>query len=303
MGRIHTLPTGQRIHIGGRVAPATPHRLKLHDPRYALNLASWPATPSSTSYGSAPAAQACLGDILGNDKLGDCTEADQYHRQALRQAAAGASVFHPPLDVVVWTYSRDGGYVAGDPSTDQGCDETVVLTNARNLGIKSGSGVYQSSGFVAIDGSNRDLVRAAVSMFVGAPICAALDQRWIDAAAPGATWAVPPGGYVAVPSNGHCFTLADQTEHDLGIWSWAMPLRLTYDALAAATSAANGGALYIEVDADILAAASQSAPDALDWAALQADFALLSTPVVTPPSTVPPIGPGGGGGPLGPAAG
>jgi hypothetical protein len=266
MGRIITREDGQKFHVGGRLVPKKPHELLLHAPKYGLNLSQWPVTPPSTNYGQASSAQACLTDILRNDALGCCTEADQYHRQALRQAAAGLPVFHPTGDQVVATYSRDGGYVPGNSATDQGCDETVVLGNAVTQGITNGSGIYRPAGFVAIDATNRDLVRAVASMFVGASICMGLPDAWVEPfpSGPGWTWKVVSGG--SDPNNGHCFTLGDQTDAELGIWSWGMPGFLDYDALAAYAT------VYIEVDTDILSAAADAAPDGLDWACLMADF-------------------------------
>lgn len=270
-GRIVPGPNGH-VHVGGRLVPKRPHALKLHS--YNVNLAAWPATPASTSYGQTAAAQPVLTDILGNDQLGDCTEANSYHLQALRQAAAGGPVFHPTLDQVIATYSRDGGYVVGQPETDQGCDEVTVLTNAKNLGITNDVTVDKLAGFVQVDASNRDLVRAAVTMFVGASVCMSLPDAWVSPmpSAPGWTWDVPAGGFVPDPSNGHCFTLGDQSDAALQCWSWGMPFTLTYDALAAGGNDGAGGALYVLVDSEILAAASQTAPDGLDWATLIKDF-------------------------------
>src|ERR1700687_6150533 len=114
--RIHTHQNGRKINIGGRLLPRLQHGLKLHSPRYAFDLSAWPATPTSTAWGSLPAAQACLTDVLGNDKYGDCTDADQYHRQALRQAAAGALVFYPTVDQVLATYSRERGFGPENPT-------------------------------------------------------------------------------------------------------------------------------------------------------------------------------------------
>jgi len=286
MGRIITRPDGRGFHIGGRLVPKARHRFSLHDPKYGLNLQNWPATPASTSYGQAAAAQPVLTDILGNDTLGDCTEANSYHLQALRQAAAGSPVFHPSLDQVIATYSRDGGYIVGQPNTDQGCDEVTVLTNATNLGISSANGVDKLAAFMLVDATNRDLVRAVVSACVGAAICMGLPDAWVTPfpSAPGWTWDVPSGGFVSDPSNGHCFTLGDQSDAALQCWSWGMPFTLTYDALAAGAVEANGGDLYLLVDQDILNAVSQAAPDGLDWALLQSDIAALNLPVPPPGS-------------------
>ncbi len=270
------------IHVGGRITPKKPHGLMLHAPKYGLNIVSWPEPPASTSWGQAPAAQACLLDILGNDVHGDCTEADQYHRQAIRQAAGGCTVFHPTVDQVLATYSRDGGYVPGQADTDNGCAETTVLANATALGITCGDGLARSAGFVAIDGSDCALVKRVLAAFPGGtPIGADLPDSWLNNAAPGSLWDFPSDPFN--PSSGHCFTLGDYDEDGLLIWTWGRPLRMTWSALAACTDGAMGGAIYLEVNAETLNAASQLAPDGLDWATLLADFNDAGGTVIVPP--------------------
>lgn len=286
MGRIITRPDGRTFHLGGRLVPKRAHHIRLHDPKFGLNLSQWP-TPDSTSFGAAPAAQPVLTDILGNDQLGDCTEANSYHLQALRQAAGDGPVYHPTLDQVIATYSRDGGYVVGQPDTDQGCDETTVLGNAQNIGISCGPAATDLdtiAGYMVVDPTNRALVRAVVSTFVGAAICMGLPDSWVNPFPSGPGWTWDANGSTQFdPNNGHCFTLGDQTDDALGCWSWGMPFTLTYDALAAGAVSGSGGALYVLVDRQILNAASLKAPDALDWAAVMALFNTLPSDVMTPP--------------------
>jgi len=286
MGRIHVV-NNRKLHVGGRLIPQFAHGLHLHSPRYRLNLAKWPTPPASTSWGDAPAAQAVLTNILGNDQLGDCTEADQYHRQAIRQAAAGSSVYPVTLQDVIATYSRDGGYNPNVPSTDQGCDETVVLQNAITSGIVSGSGPAMSAGYIAIDGTNIDMITKVISVFPGGtPICGCLPQSWIDAVTgPGFVWPLPTDAFV--PTNGHCWTLSDYDTMRARVWTWGIPGYMTWDAIAAVTSVANGGALYLEVNSEILNAASQLAPDGLDWSTLIDDFDSLGGTVAPPPAPAP----------------
>jgi hypothetical protein len=292
MGRIHVV-NGRKLHVGGRLIPQFAHGLLLHSPRYGLNLAKWPTPPASTSWGDAPAAQPVLTNILGNDTVGDCTEADQYHRQAIRQAAAGSPVFPVTTWDVLVTYSRDTGYDPNDPSTDQGADETVVLQNAINQGITSDAsgGVAMSTGYIAIDGTNVDLITKVISVFPGGtPICGCLPQSWIDAVkGPGFDWGTPTDPFV--PANGHCWTLSHYNTKRACIWTWGIPGLMTWDALALVTETGNGGALYLEVNAEVLNAASQLAPDGLDWATLIDDFDSLGGTVAPPPAPAPPAPP------------
>lgn len=256
-------------HVGGRLIPRKPHGLRLE--HFGVNLSAFPPTPQSTHYASLPAAQPVLTDILGNDRYGCCTEANQFHLQALRQAAAGRTVYHPPVSVVLDIYARDGG----EPG-DNGCDETVVMTNAQTLGIPSDdSGCLDTiAGFVLVDATSRDLVRAVVTTFVGASICIGLPDAWVAAmpSSSGFTWGVDGEPNA---DNGHCFSLYDQGDAILGIGSWGMFGSLTYEALAEYAVESAGGALYIVLDDELLGAAQATAPDGLDWAALRTAFAAV----------------------------
>jgi hypothetical protein len=64
-----------------------------------------------------------------NDQLGDCTEACKGHIiQALTAIGEGKELTVSNSQVEKW-YERDGGYVPGDPSTDNGCVVQTVLQN------------------------------------------------------------------------------------------------------------------------------------------------------------------------------
>jgi hypothetical protein len=64
-----------------------------------------------------------------NDQIGDCTEACKAHIiQAWSTYGLGAEKTVTNNKVLSW-YERDGGYVPGDPSTDNGCVIQDVLAN------------------------------------------------------------------------------------------------------------------------------------------------------------------------------
>lgn len=64
-----------------------------------------------------------------NDQIGDCTEAAKGHAiQAITKKGTGTEVTVSDGQVLSW-YERDGGYVPGDPSTDNGCVIQDVLQN------------------------------------------------------------------------------------------------------------------------------------------------------------------------------
>src|SRR5258708_11266333 len=64
-----------------------------------------------------------------NDQIGDCTEACKAHEiQAWTTYGMGAEKTVTNNRVLKW-YERDGGYVPGDSSTDNGCVIQDVLAN------------------------------------------------------------------------------------------------------------------------------------------------------------------------------
>ncbi|HEV2171560.1 MAG TPA: hypothetical protein VGR40_11460 [Candidatus Binatus sp.] len=72
--------------------------------------------------------------MLGNDKVGDCTCADTGHQVMLHTANTGAIVVPSDTDVL-GLYSAITGYDPNDPSTDQGANETTVVSYLKSTGF------------------------------------------------------------------------------------------------------------------------------------------------------------------------
>jgi hypothetical protein len=282
MHRLHTLANGKTISIGGRNRPSKERLAKvprLDDLKIGINFAKWPTLKSQTLYSQNPNVEPVLQDILGNNTLGDCTEACSYHLQALREGPSNRTVFHPTLDQVVATYSRDGGYVVGQPNTDTGCDELTVLQNAKNFGITNGNLPKQIDhlvGYIAVDATNTELVRRCIQMFVGGVMCLELPDSWYQNFTNGMTWSLNNGVYTPDENNGHCVAIVDQSESHLTLCTWGEVAYIPYDAFAAACIASNGGSFYIESDWEVMNMASMQSPDALDWAQLREIFDTLA---------------------------
>lgn len=80
------------------------------------------APPASNDYAGAVKVP---WEMFGNDTIGDCVAADTAHTLMLRTANTGQIVVPTESDVIA-LYSAVGGYVPGDESTDQGCDESAM---------------------------------------------------------------------------------------------------------------------------------------------------------------------------------
>jgi len=283
MHRLHTLANGKTISIGGRNRPSKEKLAKvpfLNDLKIGINFSKWPALKSSTTYSQNPNVQPVLQDILGNNTLGDCTEACSYHLQGLREGASNyRAVFHPSVDQVIATYSRDGGYVVGQPDTDNGCDELTVLQNAKNLGITNGELPKQIDhlvGYIGVDARDTELTRRVVQMFIGGVMCLELPDAWYKNFTPGMTWSLDNGIYTPDANNGHCVAIVDQSESCLTLCTWGEVAYIPYNAFADACIASNGGAFYIVSDWEVMNLASLKSPDALDWAQLREIFDTIS---------------------------
>ena len=83
-----------------------------------------PSPPQSCDF-SKPA-RPSLNNIYLNDKLGDCVIAAGYHIVGVETGNAN-DLFNATNQQVTSDYSAIGGYVPGNSSTDNGCDEVTAL--------------------------------------------------------------------------------------------------------------------------------------------------------------------------------
>ncbi len=91
-----------------------------------------PAPPPTCDY--TKPAEAALSKIYENDKLGDCVIAGMAHVVGVLTGGAGPKPFLYSDAEIIKLYSAIGGYVPGDPATDQGCDEQTALNYWENNG-------------------------------------------------------------------------------------------------------------------------------------------------------------------------
>jgi hypothetical protein len=130
--------------------PARP-RLTLEkylDPRTALSRHGLPPVPLTTDVDRASAVQSW--PMYLNDQLGDCTIAAIGHMYGAWTAYAGAGEALFTDDQIQSVYSRVGGYVPGDPDTDQGCVMQDVLADQQANGIPDQNGhLHQVAGYAA----------------------------------------------------------------------------------------------------------------------------------------------------------
>src|SRR6185437_4913523 len=110
------------------------------------------------------AAQASLSQVYLNDQLGDCVIAAIAHIVGvLTGNANGGNPFIYTNDQITALYSAIGGYVPGNSSTDNGCDEQTALNYWMQHGAPDGS--HQIAGWLSVNPEDPNEYKAAMWLF------------------------------------------------------------------------------------------------------------------------------------------
>jgi len=256
-------PTSKRTVRLGRKRPVA------RGPRFSLHnylMRSIPPPPATSNY--AKDASSALSNIYENDKLGDCVIAGIGHVVGVLTANAGTPFVYTDAQIIA-LYSAIGGYVPGDPSTDQGCDEVTALNYWENNGAPAGK--HKIAGWLGVNAADPTEYRTALWLFENLYFGLELPDAWINPmpAASGFVW---DAAGAPDPHNGHCVVGVGYTAQGVTIDSWGMIGLITDAAIAKyATSRAHGD-LYTVVSQDAINKATQKAPSGFDWSQLIADF-------------------------------
>jgi hypothetical protein len=156
--------------------------------------------------------------MFDNDTIGDCAEAAFAHHQMGWTWYADKPLI-PTLSSVVKAYSAIGGYVPGDPSTDNGSDLQTALKYYNNLGI--------IKAFAKLKTGNWMELQQAVALFGGVYIGIALPDAVVPEGPGAPDWTTIPWKWQTSwspnPDNGHCVPVMryNTAFNDAGIVSWA----------------------------------------------------------------------------------
>ena len=162
--------------------------------------------------------------MMENDRLGDCTCAAAGH--AIQTWTANSTTeTTPPDSAIEAAYEDVGGYVPGQPNTDNGCCEIDVLNYWRKTGI----GGHNIGAYVSIDPQNLAHVQAACVLFgglyigVALPLTAQTQDVW-DVTDP----FVPLQGDAAPGSwGGHAVFVPDYDAAGMTCVTWGALKRMT----------------------------------------------------------------------------
>ncbi len=247
-------------------------------PRFALKnylTRGLPPPPATCDY--TKHAKAALSEMYDNDTLGDCVIAGMAHVVGVLTGNSGTKPVIYNNKEIIGLYSAIGGYVPGEPSTDQGCDEQTALNYWENNGAMppgsaSKTGAHKIAGWMTVDSTNVEECRTALWLFENLYFGLELPDAWISPNPPSAsgfTWDVAGA---PDPNNGHCVVGVGYTAAGITIDTWGMTGLMTNAAVAKYPNQAAGGELYTVVSMDAIGKASEKAPSGFDWSQLIADF-------------------------------
>lgn len=241
-----------------------------HGPRLKLCnylMKSLPAPPESSDYFSA--ASSVTSQVYLNDTEGDCVIAGMCHLDGIFDVMAGNAPTIFASTQVNSLYSAIGGYVPGDESTDNGCDEVTALNYWENNGLLNNT--KKIAGYIQVNANDIEECKNAVYLFGNLYFGVGLPDAWINPfpQSPGFTWDV---NGEADPNNGHCFISAAYDKNGFKINTWGMIGNLTPAALTKYAGQSEGGQLFSVLSKDTLSQASHKAPSGVDWTQLIADF-------------------------------
>jgi hypothetical protein len=172
-----------------------------------------------------------------NDQLGDCTIAGMGHVYgALWQYGSGTEAMFTD-DMIRRVYSRVGGYVPGEPDTDNGCNMQDVLADQHVHGIADVHGRrHKVAGYAALGNpQDLDLLGQVLSVFGTIYVGCNVQQQMEDEFGAGQPWTWDPA---AATIGGHAICLQRRRG------SGDAPLDyVTWGALQPATTGFQSGAV------------------------------------------------------------
>jgi hypothetical protein len=273
--------TGKTFKMGCRRPVAPCPRLSLKN--YLLRT-GLPTPPSTIDY--SPAAKAELANIYENDALGDCVIAGMGHIEGVLTGNAGNPLMLTTAQITA-LYSSIGGYVSGDPATDNGCDPETALNWWQQNGLFPGAtvsgefglpvtapGQHKIAGAMVADATDQQELMLMSWLFENLGVAMELPDEWVSPMPSGSgfIWknAGPP-----VPENGHFVAGCGYDTGGLIIDTWGMLGTLTFAAVARYATPSNGGQVYAVISTDAIAKGKLKAPNGFDWTQLEADFQAL----------------------------
>lgn len=201
--------------------------------------------------------------MYGNDQVGDCTCAEVAHHLMLMTAHTG-TMFTPDPAEVIKMYSAISGYDPtqtdsnGNNPTDTGCAITDVMAYMVTTGLQG----HKYDGWASIDPSNQAHRQLAVYLFGGTNVGVQLPQSAQDQFSAGETW--EPGGDDTI-EGGHCILQSGYGAEGVNFETWGKGDQKATNAWDSQFV----DECYVPLSKDWVNVATELAPSAMNYAALQ----------------------------------
>lgn len=179
---------------------------KYLDPRAPLAKGGLPAVPGTEDVDRA--SHVASWPMYANDQLGDCTIAGAAHMfgawTAYNGRASGEALFAD--EEIIRAYSAVGGYVPGEPDTDQGCVMADVLAYLKHTGLTDAGGtVHKVAAYAALGNpADEDLLAQVLDVFGSVYAGFDVQNHMMDEFEAGQVWTWQPGDELV---GGHCVPL------------------------------------------------------------------------------------------------
>jgi hypothetical protein len=180
-------------------------------PKLSLVAVSQPPLPTEVNYSIGMPAN--LGAML-NDTLGDCTCAAVGHAIQVWSFNVSGTVNTPPDNAIEKLYEEAGGYVPGNPATDNGAVIQTVLSDWLQ-GAVDGN---RLTAFVEIDQRRPANIKRGIweggAVDIGFDVPAYMNMN------PGATWDVDPQGDNTIIGGHSVILIGYQSDGTYVLESW-----------------------------------------------------------------------------------
>lgn len=260
---------GQRLHFGAKPAVRTERTARsavvMHDALSSLGL---PPAASDDYTAAVKAQNNGQWEILGNDSVGDCVEADDGHYLMLRTANVG-KIIVPTTQDIIDLYSAETGYVAGDEATDNGTSETSACEYMQSTGLLG----HKSEANGALIPYNLNHVKWAQQLFGRARLGIIVPAYLMEQFSAGEIWHYD-STRDQTPEGGHDVPFVRYNADDTGVViTWGKEQLVDLKSFFAQSSG-----LVTEVHAEVYPdwiRAVGTAPSGLDLSALVNELAAL----------------------------
>lgn len=216
-----------------------------------------------------------------NSSVGDCTIADVGHAEEIFSNFGQGTAIAVTDNDVLTMYERVGGYVPGNPSTDNGCVIQDVLNDWRKNGIAG----HQILAFLQVDYTNLAELKACCWLFGGVTLGVNFPQSAMAQFNAGQPWDYNPNANNTIIGGHDVRLVGFDANGNMKVVTWGAVQTMTPAWLAHFCEEA-----WSEADGEWIK--NNTSPGGLDINALNAEFTKRTNqpgpfPVTPPPSPTP----------------